>query len=389
MNFASTAPQRGGLASLVFVISMFLSGDDLAQVTVASAQDSARDSGSSKDLRVMEIDLKDAVQFNWGFQAALQGAGTPNQAGIGAFLPVSIGDNSVFFLDVLANANFEDRNGDSSIINTDVAGVTISTSSRLGYRWLNNDRSRMFGVNAGYDTRPMDTGSADQDLNLLGTGESAFFKQAAVGLEAVSDRWNFNTYALLPIGDSEQRINRFYQAGAVKTYGFDLGYSMTPVLKTTLGYYYQDGDLSEALGSGIRGQFEYAITKGLTIGALVSYDDNFETRVSGDLKYRFGSNSPESQSERNAIFTAPISALSATLKNRDIRVHDGSSCVSMSKCNNAGNANHSGKTCCDNGFPVGSCEASTSSSCEDDCTVEGGSVQSCSNQCTTTSCVAY
>jgi len=30
----------------------------------------------------MEINLKYAVQFNWGFQGALQGAGTPNQAGI-------------------------------------------------------------------------------------------------------------------------------------------------------------------------------------------------------------------------------------------------------------------------------------------------------------------
>ena len=42
----------------------------------------AQDDGSADDLGVMEIKLKDAVQFNWGFQGALQGAGTPNQAGI-------------------------------------------------------------------------------------------------------------------------------------------------------------------------------------------------------------------------------------------------------------------------------------------------------------------
>jgi len=48
----------------------------------------------------MEINLKDAVRFNWGFQSALQGAGTTNQAGIGAFLPVAIGENSIWFIDV-------------------------------------------------------------------------------------------------------------------------------------------------------------------------------------------------------------------------------------------------------------------------------------------------
>jgi len=37
----------------------------------------------------MEINLKDAVRFNWGFQSALQGADTPNQAGIDAFLPIA------------------------------------------------------------------------------------------------------------------------------------------------------------------------------------------------------------------------------------------------------------------------------------------------------------
>ena len=139
----------------------------------------------------MEINLKDAVQFNWGFQGALQGAGTPNQAGIGAFLPIAVGDNSVFFADVLLNANFSDYDGYSSIISTEVAGTTISTSSRLGYRWLNNDRSWMFGVNAGYDSRPMNTGNADSGVTLYDK-ESAFFQQIAAGLEAVSDTWNFN-----------------------------------------------------------------------------------------------------------------------------------------------------------------------------------------------------
>ena len=117
--------------------------------------------GSAADLGVMEINLKDAVKFNWGFQGALQGAGTPNQAGIGGFLPIAVGENSLWFIDALANANFVDRDGESSIVNTDVAGTTISTSTRLGYRWLNGDRSWLYGVNAGYDSRPMNSGDVD------------------------------------------------------------------------------------------------------------------------------------------------------------------------------------------------------------------------------------
>jgi hypothetical protein len=42
---------------------------------------------------------------------------------------------------VLANYNLADRTSDSSIAAADLFGGTISTSSRLGYRWLNNKRS--------------------------------------------------------------------------------------------------------------------------------------------------------------------------------------------------------------------------------------------------------
>ena len=130
-------------------------------ISVAALPAIAQEEGSADDLGVMSISLKDVVKPTLGFQGALQGAGTPNQAGIGGFLPISVGDNSVFFADVLANVNFADYDNDSSIINTKVAGTTISTSSRLGYRWLNGDRSWMYGLNAGYDSRPMATGDAD------------------------------------------------------------------------------------------------------------------------------------------------------------------------------------------------------------------------------------
>ena len=184
-------------------LSLSLSGvAALALANGALLPTAAQEVGSADDLGVMEINLKDAVKFNWGFQGALQGAGTPNQAGIGGFLPLSVGDNNVLFVDALAKVNFADYNNDSSIINTTVAGTTISTSSRLGYRWLNGDRSWMYGVNAGYDTRPMATGYADTGVSVNGSS-TVFFQQIAAGLEAVSDTWNVNAYGLFPVGETE------------------------------------------------------------------------------------------------------------------------------------------------------------------------------------------
>ncbi len=281
----------------------------------------AQEAGGAEDLGVMEINLKDAVQFNWGFQGALQGAGTPNQAGIGGFLPLSVGENSVFFADVLLNANFADYGGNSSIVNTEVAGTTISTSSRLGYRWLNGDRSWMFGVNAGYDSRPMNTGNAETGVTLYDK-ESAFFQQIAAGLEAVSDTWNFNAYALVPVGDTEQQLNRAFQGGALDTYGLDVGYAITPEWDASIGYYYQSGDLGEADGSGVQVELDYQIAYGLTAGINVSYDEAFETRVSGNIEYRFGSNSSAAETKKKAWQKPTIQALSESVKNRNIRVHD-------------------------------------------------------------------
>ena len=298
-------------------------------ISIASLPAIAQD-GSADDLGVMSISLKDVVKPTFGFQGALQGAGTPNQAGIGGFLPLSVGDNSVWFLDVLANANFADYENNSSIINTDVAGTTISTSSRLGYRWLNGDRSWMFGINGGYDSRPMNTGGTDTRINVSGTEKSAFFQQVAVNAEAVSNDWNFNAYALLPVGDTEQDLNFFYEGGALNTYGLDVGYFITPVVNASVGYYYQNGDLGSADGSGVLGRVAYDISNGLTAGVNLSYDEAFETRVSADLKVRFGGSGEFINAltswtgvKRNKLQQLPvINALTSTPSNRDVRVHD-------------------------------------------------------------------
>lgn len=271
----------------------------------------------------MEVNLNDAVKLNYGFQGALQGAGTPNQAGIGAFVPLKVGGNSVSYVDVLVNANFSDYGNDSSIINTTVAGTTFSTSTRLGYRWLNSNRSWMFGVNAGYDSRPMATGPADTGVTVTNS-QTVFFQQVAAGVEAVSNTWSFKAYALIPVGTTNAQLNSVYQAGALDTYGLDVGYAITPDFNASLGYYYQNGDLNTADGSGLLARLAYNLTNGLTLGANYSYDQAFGSRVSADLKYRFGGNGYASPSARKQqpVVTPAIQALASTPANRDVRVHD-------------------------------------------------------------------
>ena len=289
---------------------------------IGSATAQEAKAGNAAELGVMSISLKDAIQPNIGFHVALQVAGTPNQAGIGGFLPLITGDNSVFFLDAQANANFADYNNYSSIINTTVAGTTISTSSRLGYRWLNKNRSWMFGVNAGYDSRPMATGAADTGVNVTNSS-TVFYQQVAAGLEAVSSTWNFNAYALIPVGTVNYQLNTSYlggyNGGALDTYGLDVGFAISPDFKASVGYYYQQGDLNTADGSGVLGRVSYNIGNGLTAGVNLSYDQAFETRFSADLKYRFGSNRAGAPSKMK-VWQTP--ALTETVKHRDVRVHD-------------------------------------------------------------------
>jgi hypothetical protein len=126
---------------------------------------------------------------------------------------------------------------------------------------------------------------------------------------------------LLPVGDTEQPLNWFYYGGALNTYGLDVGYFITPELNASVGYYYQRGDLGSADGSGVLGRLAYEISSGLTAGINVSYDEAFETRVSADIKVRFGGVTTTAQ--RNEVEQTPaIKALSSTPSNRDVRVHD-------------------------------------------------------------------
>jgi len=308
--------------SLAGAAALALSSLPLA-ISPAAAQDPEAPSTEAADLGVMGVNLRDAVKFNYGFQGALQGAGTPNQAGLGAFIPLHVGSNNVAFVDVLVNANFNDYGNYSSIINTDVSGTTFSTSTRLGYRWLNGNRSWMFGINAGYDSRPMATGGDDTNVAITNP-QTVFYQQVAAGLEAVSNTWSFNAYALVPVGKDEQQLNSVYDGGALNTYGLDSGYSITPDLRASVGYYYQYRSEEHVNGSGVRGRLAYNLTNGLTVGGNLSYDQAFETRVSVDIKYRFGANGYGAPSIRKQqpVVMPVIQALSTTPANRDVRVHD-------------------------------------------------------------------
>jgi hypothetical protein len=312
MTHTSTALKRHLLAPAVLMLSMLLTGNVFAQ----EAQDN-----SASDPIESELNLKDVVKFNWGFQGATQGAGTPNQAGLGFFLPMMVSDNGVLFLDVLANANFADFGDYSSIINTEVDGTTLSTSTRIGYRWLTDDSAWMLGVNGGYDTREMATGSADTGVPVTNSQE-VDFQQVAFGVEAVSDTWNVNVYALVPVDDKEYRLNSVYNGGSLDTYGVDVGYSITPEFETSIGYYYQKGDLGTADGSGVQGRITYNMGNGFSIGTDLSYDDAFDGRVSADILYRFVSPKATKALIKRGLNAPTIKGLTDGVKDRDVRVHD-------------------------------------------------------------------
>lgn len=98
--FNSSIPVQRSLRlalSLTGAAALALASSPIQRVA-AQEEDSNAD-----DLGVMSISLKDVAKPTIGFQGALQGAGTPNQACIGGSLPIAVGENSVFFIDALAN----------------------------------------------------------------------------------------------------------------------------------------------------------------------------------------------------------------------------------------------------------------------------------------------
>ena len=68
------------------------------------------------------------------------------------------------------------------------------------------------------------------------------------------------------------------------------------------------------------------MTSGVTAGVNISYDEAFETRVSADIKVRFGGS--RTTAKRKAVQQLPvINALTSTPSNRDVKVHDPLECL--------------------------------------------------------------
>ena len=267
------------------------------------------DTGFSNEVNLKKKDIK----TEWQIKGQTQGAGVPNSAGIGKFKPFAIKEKSLWFLDSKLNANFGDFDG-SSIINTDVAGTSLSTSTRIGYRSLKKDNSKVYGFNFGYDTRNMNTGDADNAT--VTDKKDVSFQQVAFNLEAASENLNINSYALIPTGDVEKQLNDIYQGGAMNTYGVDVGFDLTDDLTSSIGYYYQHRDQENIDGSGVKGSISYQLSDDLNVGLNVSYDYAFDTRLSGNFKYTFGGKGKK-------INSKIIDAITASPSNRDVRVHDG------------------------------------------------------------------
>lgn len=293
---------------IFFVLPLIL----FASLQLTAAKSFAAEQNKNPNQVTTPPDISSAAPLTWRLNAQTQGAGTPNSAGVGIFWPAFKGDSSTLFVDALVNANFSDFSGYSSIINTDVAGVTPSTSTRVGYRWLNQDRSWMFGANAGYDTRSLKSGGDDTGVPITGQ-TTVRYQQVAIGVEANSNSWNINAYALLPVGNREQALNSVYNSGALTTYGTDVGYRMMSNLGTSLGYYYQSNNLELVNGSGLRAALTYDWTNNLSVGANLSRDQAYQTRFSVNLQYSFGKPSPSTELQKGMF---------ESLRNRDIRVHD-------------------------------------------------------------------
>jgi len=265
--------------------------------------------------------VADTVNFDLRAIGQTQGAGVPNAIGAGAFVPLHATSNAVTYVDVEAKGNLDDRSGDSSIINTDVAGITLSTSTRLGYRWINDVGSWMYGVYAGYDTRELKAGPVDTTV-VVTDPRTVDFQQAAVGAEFVSNQWRFDVYALIPTGDTEQQLNSHYAGGALETYGADVGYQINDKTKVSVGYYHQNGDVMEADGGGVSAGLNYDITNNLTAGLKVSYDDAFETRVMATINWSFADLFKGDEAQTEATINTVMKALNASPEQRGVIVHD-------------------------------------------------------------------
>ena len=213
-----------------------------------------------------------------------QGAGTPNTLSGYAFLPILANDRGdILFAESYINWNIASDGIDSS----------IGSSTRLGYRWLAENKSWIYGVNAGIDNRPF---------------QAQNFLQAGVGLEALSPNMELRVNGYIPFSQTSNLYSTAYngayglvndqlQLNRSRWFGVALGgvdaEVGTPVarwqggdLRLYAGYYYLDGDYVNG-SSGVRARAELRLGNTISVGGTVSYDDIFQTQATGYVRLGF------------------------------------------------------------------------------------------------------
>ena len=278
-------------------------------VAVAPLPLQAQD-GNADDLGDgMSINLKEAVKFNWGFQGALQDAGVTNRIGAGFFYPFNVKPSTMWFLDSRFDLNLGDYNTtpeylSSSINDVQVQGVSISTSTRVGYRWIDHHLNRGFGISAGYDSRPLIAGFPMDEFIKEATAyrggpQTQFFQQLAVSAVTAGEKSKVSAYGLFPIGEYGIGSNKvasiygFYGASPLMTTGVDIEYEVLPSIKLLAGLYYQSNESEPPLyvdpvsGVGFKAQIAGDISDYSSIYARMTRDLNFKTRYSAGFTVRF------------------------------------------------------------------------------------------------------
>lgn len=229
-------------------------------------------------------DLIPKVRSNGGLRFQSEGAGTPNTLSGYIFAPLSQSESgSVLFVDGFANWNFGGELNDSN----------FGASTRLGYRWMSSDNAWLFGVNAGADTTPY---------------EGDYSWQAGVGLEAFKKNIEIRANGYIPLSNGNKEVgsgfsgaylsnNNLYLSNAYQDWitsygGLDLEVG-TPVaswdnggLWLYAGYYYLDATVANGPdSSGFSARAEARIADNLAVGATFSYDDIFESKATGYIRY--------------------------------------------------------------------------------------------------------
>ena len=224
------------------------------------------------------------VLTNGGLRFQSEGAGIPNTLSGYIVAPLHQSEKgNVLFIDGFANWNFGGELSDSS----------FGASTRIGYRWLNDARSWMLGANAGVDTTPY-----QGDYNW----------QAGLGLEALNRNVEIRANGYIPLSNGNEKVgrgfsgaylsnNNLFLTGAYQDWitsygGFDLE-AGTPVARWAqgglwlyAGYYYLDATVADGPAtSGFSARAEARIANNFAVGATYSYDDIFQSKATGYIRY--------------------------------------------------------------------------------------------------------